>query len=97
MSINFKIAVDDIFTYEQIPDDTILREDMYQATFEQYVVDCGWYETDEGGTFITYLIKDFDWEMPVIKILTKDFENAKWSINVCKEYLENLFSVNGAK
>ena len=90
MAIKLKIVVDDIFTYEDMPDDTILREDMYQATCEQYVVDCGWYETDDGGTFITYLIKDYDWETPVIKILTKTFEDAKWSINVCKAYLESL-------
>lgn len=92
MAIKMQIAKDDFFIYSDTPDDTVLREDMYQATFEQYVVDCGWYENAEDGSFIAYLIKDYDWDKPVIKILTKTFEDAKWSVKVCETYLENLFN-----
>ena len=91
MSIELKIVKDDFFIYADMPD-TTLREDMYQATYKQYGIDCGWYEGVEDGSFITYLIKDYDWDKPVIKILTKDFVDAKWSINVCKAYLEILSS-----
>ena len=90
MGIQLKIVKDDIFPYLTIPDETIVCQDMYQATYEQYGIDCGWYESAEGGSFITYLIKDYDWDTPVIKILTKNFDDAKWSINVCKDYLEKL-------
>jgi hypothetical protein len=92
MPIQFKIVKDDIFIYTETPDDAILREDMYQATYEQYAIDCGWYEPDEGGEFVTYLIKDNDWDAPLIKIVVKEFEDAKWSIKACKEYLENHFT-----
>jgi hypothetical protein len=91
MAIELKIAVDDIFSYESIPDDTILRQDMYQSTYQHYAIDCGWYQSDEGDRFITYLIKDYNWEEPVIKIETKEFNDAKWGINICKEYMEKIF------
>ena len=90
MAIELKIVKDDFFIHSDMPDDTTLREDMYQATYEQYTIDCGWYEGIEEGGFITYLIKDYDWDKPVIKILTKAFEDAKWSVNMCKEYLNML-------
>jgi hypothetical protein len=87
MSLNFQVVNDDIFGYDNMPQETILREDMYQATYKSYTIDCGWYESK----FITFLIRDADWETPIIKIESNNFKTAKWSINVCKEYLENLF------
>jgi len=95
MSIKLQIIKDDLFIYSDTPDETILREDMYQATFEQYVIDCGWYENAENGSFIAYLIKADDWDKPVIKILTKTFADAKWSVNECKAYLNKLGDVGG--
>ncbi len=89
MSIVYKIALDDIFPHSNIPDDTYLREDMYQATYEVYGIDCGWYEIDGIGQFVTYLIKDYDWDAPVIRIAVKTLDDAKWSINICKDYLQN--------
>jgi hypothetical protein len=87
MSVNLVIVKDDFFVYDDLPAETTLREDMYQATLGEYAIDCGWYGNAEDGSFITYLIKDCDWDTPIIKILTKKFEDAKWSVNVCKEYL----------
>jgi len=65
-------------------------QDMYQAVYGSYVIDCGWYGHYEGGNFITFLIKDVDWENPVLKIVTPNFSDAKWSIKACKEYVDSI-------
>jgi len=90
LSKKLQVIKDDIFIYDSMPDETILCEDMYQAACASYAIDCGWYENDEDGNFITYFIKDCDWENPIIKIFTRNITDAKWSINVCKEYLDNM-------
>ncbi|MBS1780161.1 MAG: hypothetical protein JST70_12590 [Bacteroidetes bacterium] len=88
--MDLRIVKDDIFIYDDVSDDTNLREDMYQAVYGQYIIDCGWYETEDGGNFITYLIKDNNWETPVIKIIIRTLHDAKWSIKACKTYLSEV-------
>lgn len=72
-----------------------LYEDMFQAYFNvenTTVLDIGWYgETEElNGTFILYLIKDNDWESPILKISTKDLDILKYFIQ-CTLHLPSKF------
>ncbi len=90
MNTKLQIVKDDLFIYDSIPDEITLREDMYQAKCGAYTIDCGWYELDEEGSFITFIIKNADWGSPILKILTPNFSDAKWSINACKEYIESI-------
>lgn len=39
-------------------------QDMYQAAYASYVIDCGYYEHIEDGNFLAYLIEDYDWDHP---------------------------------
>lgn len=43
-----------------------LKEDLYQAQMDNYILDIGWYpEFDINGCFKVFVIKDFDWSNPI--------------------------------
>lgn len=84
---DLKIIKDDITVYSITLDETILREDMYQAITEPFLIDCGWYENTVSGNFITYLIKNNDWDNPIIKIITNQIKEVYWSIDVCMQLI----------
>ena len=80
------ISNNDIFDDECVNDESCLREDMYQATYQNYCIDSGWYRKH----FITYLIKDSNWEEPILRIESRPVSDARWSIAVCIQYLEMI-------
>jgi hypothetical protein len=47
---------------------SLMAEDMLQIEFENdLILDVGWYfRSAAGGYFITYVIKDCDWDNPII-------------------------------
>jgi hypothetical protein len=88
--VKVEVMKDDIFNRGDSIDESFLREDMYQATCKEYVIDCGWYENDMAGNFITFLIHNQNWDYPMIRIVTRNISDARWSVNVCKEYLNKI-------
>ncbi len=66
----------------------LLIEDLFQAELDNYCIDAGWYEGVKG--FITFLIKDYDWDNPVIKIVSDKISDVYWSMGICMEYYERI-------
>lgn len=46
-----------------------LEEDMLQVDYpNNYILDVGWYK----DKFIIYIIRDYEWEVPVVKYITNN-------------------------
>ncbi len=78
---NWDIIKSDIFEISNNLDESALSEDLFQIKNNNFIVDSGWYEGI--NSFITYLIKDDNWENPVIKIISKTKENCLDAIAFC--------------
>lgn len=87
MAIELQIVKNDFSELDITSNETFFTEDLYQAVYENYAIDCGWYNA---GYFVTFLIKDSDWDLPVLRIETRDLNAAKWSIKTCIEYLNEI-------
>jgi hypothetical protein len=90
--IQWKINKDDISQLSNVEDDTFLYEDMFQASFKHFVLDCGWYGDETDGRFMTLVIKDFNREDPMFKMITYSLEDAKWSLLMAQSYFERIWS-----
>lgn len=46
-----------------------LKEDLLQVEYDKgYIIDLGWYpEFDENGCFVVYVIRNFEWHMPIFE------------------------------
>ena len=80
------LVKNDFPEYQENPDETFLVEDMFQATFNHFYIDTGWYCISGGGKkgqFITYLIKDSNWEQPIIKIVSSEISEIRKAIELC--------------
>lgn len=55
-----------------------LKEDLFQVRYSNktvFTIDIGWYpEMDPTGSFITYIIKNFDWENPLFRKKSKSID-----------------------
>jgi hypothetical protein len=78
---NCIVVKDDFIDYnkplnEQIDD---LWEDMFQITSidGKYVLDLGWYEDDNSGSFICKIIYSYDWESPYYEVDIIDYKDFK--------------------
>ena len=59
----FSLEYDDLSDYLRSKNPALLKEDMLQLTYENYIVDVGYYR----GCFIIYIIKDYNWSKPCMK------------------------------
>ena len=52
-----------------------LKEDLFQVNFdEKYLIDVGWFPSfSEDGRFQIVVIKDFEWENPILKKSCRTF------------------------
>jgi len=66
--------------------ETFLTEDMFQIQQNDYIIDAGWYGNENG--FITYLIYNYNWENPIIRIRSNSVEDCLSVINLIIEYLK---------
>lgn len=70
-----------------------LYEDMFQATNNttNITLDIGWYGDTQTleGNFIVHLIKDNNWDVPILKIFTKDLALLKYYIESTVFYFED--------
>jgi|SRR5690606_14616712 len=76
-------------------DETFLREDLFQAKKNDYVIDVGWYEGI--SKFMVVLVKKLDWENPTIQIHCDYYEEILLSINLCVEYAEAISLIKNDK
>lgn len=73
------------------PDDlnySDLSEDMLQLSNSIFKIDAGWYEGI--SSFIVYLLRNDDWENPIVKITSYNLENCRRAIQLCIEYSKEL-------
>jgi hypothetical protein len=84
--ISFDLSVE-----EQVDE---LREDMFQAykiDNDKTILDIGWYgeATELKGEFILFLVKNDDWDNPLVKISTNNLTILKYYINSVIQFLND--------
>jgi hypothetical protein len=78
-------------SWRQLKDDLDLDEDLLQADYANgLVLDVGWYDDlqpnsatanpESGGAFCVQLIRNHDWESPVVSIFARDFQELSTAI-----------------
>ncbi|MFS1512525.1 hypothetical protein VQL36_08825 [Chengkuizengella sp. SCS-71B] len=96
--INFKngkivyndFQIDPLLSFEKQADN--LKEDMFQVEFlNNYTIDIGWYPctTDINGNFIIYIIKEYNWEEPLLKASCRTIEELKQHLIKCVNIVES--------
>lgn len=60
---SFTILSDDLSEYLDSHDRSLLKEDMLQLAYKEYLIDLGYYTHQ----FILYVVKDYNWDIPVKK------------------------------
>lgn len=60
---SFTVVLDDLSEYIDTHDKLLLKEDMLQLAYKNYIIDVGFYSKE----FILYVIKDRNWDIPIIK------------------------------
>jgi hypothetical protein len=66
------------------------QEDIFQVSYYEglYVVDVGWYRKE----FAVFVIKDFDWENPLLEKRYVKLDELHRFVQECSEYVRNLLS-----
>lgn len=75
---NFKINLDNLSEYLSTFDESLLKEDMLQLEYKNYVIDFGFYS----NKFILYIIEDYNWENPIKKEYVNNINNINSIINI---------------
>ena len=66
-----------------------LDEDMMQVKYPQDItLDVGWYYRAE--RFTVHVIKDYDWELPVMTIRCKTLEEVERALQVCVNEIKKM-------
>ena len=77
----------DVPLSDQIP---ALKENMVQIVYENnYTLDVGWYG-GINGAFVVVIVKDYDWDNPIIKEESTDLDGLKTSLEKCIEHANGL-------
>lgn len=84
---NFKINLDNLSEYLSTFDESLLKEDMLQLEYKNYIIDFGFYS----NKFILYIIKDYNWENPIKKEYINNINNINRIIN---KYCYNIINYN---
>ena len=69
----------------------LLKEDLLQVSYENdYLIDVGWYpEFDEKGNFAVSVIKDYQWDNPILQKSCKDLNLLNEYIHECINLIES--------
>lgn len=67
------------------------QEDIFQVRYYDgvYIIDVGWYSKE----FAVVVIKDFDWENPLLEKRCVKLNELHRSVQECSEYVRNLLMV----
>ena len=71
--------------------ESFLREDLFQAKKNDYIVDVGWYEGI--NKFMIVLIKKLNWENPIVQIQCDEYKEILLGINLCIDYAETKLKI----
>lgn len=85
---SFTVIYDDLSMYLNTHDMSLLKEDMLQLSYKDYIVDLGYYSNG----FMLYVVKAYEWDAPIKKehIQESDIKN-----KIDKTCDEVLFMYNG--
>ncbi|MEI0605727.1 hypothetical protein R4K48_02060 [Brachyspira pulli] len=84
---NFKINLDNLSEYLSTFDESLLKEDMLQLEYKNYIIDFGFYS----NKFILYIIEDYNWENPIKKEYINNINNINSIIN---KYCDDIVNYN---
>lgn len=72
------------------------KEDMLQIGYRNsYIIDVGWIpEHDEKGSFILTVIKDFNWDEPLVRKKIKDIHDLKKNLEIENSKLEHKLKLS---
>lgn len=79
----FTILFDDLSEYLDSHDRSLLKEDMLQLAYKEYLIDLGYYSNQ----FILYVVKDYDWNNLVKKRNLREEEIMNSLNKACDEVL----------
>lgn len=82
----WNIIKSNIFDISSETDETFLIEDLFQISCDDFIIDAGWYEGI--NSYITYLIQHYDWDNPIIKVISKDKKKCLDAIAFCIKYTQ---------
>ena len=70
----------------------VLKEDLFQVNyFGTYIIDVGWYpEFKETGSFKLTLIKDYNWNEPLMEKRSKDLDELRQYMGECIALVKEL-------
>ncbi|WP_301088095.1 hypothetical protein [Bacteroides acidifaciens] len=80
---SFTILSDDLSEYLDSHDRSLLKEDMLQLAYKEYLIDLGYYTNQ----FILYVVKDYDWNNLVKKRNLREEEIMNSLNKACDEVL----------
>lgn len=80
---SFTIILDDLSEYIDTHDNLLLKEDMLQLAYKDYIIDIGFYSKE----FILYVIKDCNWDIPVKKEFIQENDIVNKINKACSEVL----------
>lgn len=83
---SFTIVFDDLSEYINTHDKSLLKEDMLQLAYKEYIIDLGFYLNG----FVLYLIKDYNWDTPIKKEHIQENEITNKLNKMCDEILSDI-------
>lgn len=83
---SFTLVFDDLSEYINTHDKSLLKEDMLQLAYKEYIIDLGFYLNG----FILYLIKDYNWDTPIKKEHIQENEITNKLNKMCDEILSDI-------
>lgn len=83
---SFTIVLDDLSEYMNTHNKSLLKEDMLQLAYKEYIIDLGFYLNG----FILYLIKDHNWDIPIKKEHIQENEIINKLNKMCDEILSEI-------
>lgn len=83
---SFTIVFDDLSEYMNTHNKSLLKEDMLQLAYKEYIIDLGFYLNG----FILYLIKDYNWDTPIKKEHIQENEITNKLNKMCDEILSDI-------
>lgn len=85
---NFKINLDDLSEYLTAFDKSLLKEDMLQLEYKNYIIDFGFYNNQ----FTLYIIKNYNWEKTIKKEYISNIDDTKIIVDKINQYCYEILS-----
>ena len=80
---SFTVVLDDLSEYIDTHNKHLLKEDMLQLVYKNYIIDVGFYSKG----FVLYVVKDHNWDVPMRKELIPQNDIINRISKACVEVL----------